>query len=132
MPQVELMANVIDNLVQGRYLKRPTFMLYIEAVILLLFCLFASLVLPRFGFINRMGIIVALIFLVFLVSLLCFMLLDLWFKIVYIGLALFTFSIEYSVRDIATTQRSLTRAPKHRDQRMLGLSLQSQGFRSGL
>ena len=130
LPQVELMANVIDNLIHGRYLKRPSFMPYVEAVILLLFCLFASLVLPRFGFINRMGIIVALIFLVFLVSLLCFMLLDLWFKIVYIGLALLTFSIEYSVRDIATTQRSLTRASKEsiETNRMLGLSLQSQGL----
>ena len=130
LPQVELMANVIDNLIHGRYLKRPSFMPYIEAVTLLLFCLFASLVLPRFGFINRMGIIVALIFLVFLVSLLCFMLLDLWFKIVYIGLALLTFSIEYSVRGIVTTQRSLTRASKEsiETNRMLGLSLQSQGL----
>jgi eukaryotic-like serine/threonine-protein kinase len=130
LPQVELMANVIDNLIHGRYLKRPGFMPYIEAVALLLFCLFASIVLPRFGFINRMGIIAALIFLVFLVSLLCFMLLDLWFKIVYIGLALLTFSIEYSVRDIVTTQRSLTRASKEsiETNRMLGLSLQSQGL----
>jgi len=124
------MANVIDNLIHGKYLKRPSFMPHVEAVTLLLFCLFASLVLPRFGFINRMGIIVALIFLVFLVSLLCFMLLDLWFKIVYIGLALLTFSVEYSVKDIAIAQRSLTRASKEsiETNRMLGLSLQSQGL----
>ncbi len=130
LPQVELMANVIENLIRGRYLKRPNFMVYIEAIVLLAFCLFASLVLPRFGFINRMGVVAALIFLVFLASLLCFMALDLWFKIVYIGLAVLTFSVGNSVRDIVTTQRSLAKASKEsiETNRMLGLSLQSQGL----
>jgi CHASE2 domain-containing sensor protein/tRNA A-37 threonylcarbamoyl transferase component Bud32 len=130
LPQVELTANVIDNLINGRYLKRPGFMIYAEAVLLLLLCIFTAVVIPRFSFVNRMGIMVTTIFAVFLLSLFCFLALHLWFKIVYIGLALLTMFVEYSTRDIVVVQRSLAKASKEsvETNRMLGLSLQSQGL----
>jgi CHASE2 domain-containing sensor protein/tRNA A-37 threonylcarbamoyl transferase component Bud32 len=130
LPQVELTANVIDNLISGRYLKRPGFMVYGETVLLMALCVFTALVMPRYGFINRMGITVALIFAVFLLSLVCFMAFHLWFKIVYIGLALFTLFVEYSALDIIVVKRSLVKASKEsvETNRMLGLSLQSQGL----
>ena len=129
-PQIELMANVIDNLINGRYLKRPGFMAYAEAAILILFCVFAGLILPHFGFVNRMGVTISLIFLAFLMSVFSFMVFDLWFKIVYIGLALLAIFLEYSARDVIVTQRSLAKASKEsiETNRMLGLSLQSQGL----
>ncbi len=43
LPQVELTANVIDNIVNGRYLVRPPFMVTIEAVFILLFAVFAEI-----------------------------------------------------------------------------------------
>ncbi|MCX5879207.1 MAG: CHASE2 domain-containing protein [Deltaproteobacteria bacterium] len=61
LPQVELTANVIDNMLNGRYLVRPSFMIYIEAVFILLLCLFTSFLMSRYGFINRMGITATLI-----------------------------------------------------------------------
>jgi CHASE2 domain-containing sensor protein/predicted Ser/Thr protein kinase len=130
MPQVELTANVIDDLINGRYLKRPEFMIYAEAVLLMLLCIFTATIIPRFGFINRIGITVTLIFAAFLTSFLCFMVFHLWFKIVYIGLALLTLFGEYSARDIIVVQRSLAKASKEsiETNRMLGLSLQSQGL----
>jgi serine/threonine-protein kinase len=130
LPQVELAANVIDNIVNGRYLVRPSFMVYIEAAFILLLSLFAAFLMPRYGFINRMGITATLIFFLFLVGFIFFVVLDIWFKIVYIALALVTVLLEYSIRDIVVTQRTLGLTSKEsiETNRMLGLSLQSQGL----
>lgn len=130
MPHVELAANVIDNLVNGRYLKRPGFLPYVEMVFILLFALFASLVLPRHGFINRMGITASLIFLLFILGFGLFMFLDVWFKIIYAALALVAVLFEYSLREVIVAQRNLgiTSRESIETNRMLGLSLQSQGL----
>jgi CHASE2 domain-containing sensor protein/tRNA A-37 threonylcarbamoyl transferase component Bud32 len=130
MPQVELTANVINDLVNGRYLKRPGFMIYVEMLVVLFFSLFASFVLPRQGFINRMGITASLIFLLFIVGFVFFMIFDVWFKIIYACLALVTIFFEHSVRDVIITQRTLGITSKEsiETNRMLGLSLQSQGL----
>ena len=130
LPQVELTANVIDNIVNGRYLVRPSFMIYIEAVFILLLCLFASFLMSRYGFFNRMGITATLIFFLFLVGFIFFMVLDIWFKTVYIALALIAVFLEYSIRGIVVTQRTLGLTSKEsiETNRMLGLSLQSQGL----
>jgi eukaryotic-like serine/threonine-protein kinase len=130
MPHVELAANVIDNLVNERYLKRPGFMPFAEMAVILGFALFASLVVPRHGFINRLGITAGMVFLLFLVGFALFMLLDVWFKIIYAGLAIITIFIEYSLREVIVAQRTLgiTSQESIETNRMLGLSLQSQGL----
>jgi len=130
LPQVELAANVIDNIVNGRYLVRPPYMVYIEAVFILLLSLFASFLMSRYGFINRMGITATVIFFLFLVGFIFFMVLDIWFKIVYIALAMIAVFFEYSIRDVVVTQRTLGLTSKEsiETNRMLGLSLQSQGL----
>ena len=130
LPQVELSANVIDNILHGRYLVRPSYMVYVEAVFILLFSLFASFLMSRYGFINRMGITATLIFFLFLVGFIFFMVLDIWFKIIYIALALLAVLFEYSIRDIVMTQRTLGLTSKEsiETNRMLALSLQSQGL----
>jgi serine/threonine-protein kinase len=107
LPHVELSANVIDNLVNGRYLVRPPYMVYIEAVFIFLLSLLASFLMSRYGFLNRIGITATLIFFLFLVGFIFFVALDIWFKIVYIALALLAVFLEYSIRDIVMTQRNL-------------------------
>ncbi len=130
LPHVELSANVIDNLVNGRYLVRPPYMVYIEAVFIFLLSLLASFLMSRYGFLNRIGITATLIFFLFLVGFIFFVALDIWFKIVYIALALLAVFFEYSIRDIVMTQRTLGLTSKEsiETNRMLGLSLQSQGL----
>jgi serine/threonine-protein kinase len=130
LPQVELAANVIDNIVNGRYLVRPSFMIYLEAAFILLLSLLAAFLMPRYGFINRLGITATLIFFLFLLGFVVFVGLDIWFKIIYIALAIFTVFVEYSIRDIVVTQRTLGLTSKEsiETNRMLGLSLQSQGL----
>jgi serine/threonine-protein kinase len=99
-------------------------------VFIFLLSLFASFLMSRYGFLNRMGITAALIFFLFLIGFVFFVVLDIWFKIVYISLALLTVFLEYSVRDIVVTQRTLGLTSKEsiETNRMLGLSLQSQGL----
>jgi len=130
LPQVEFMANVIDNLINGSYLKRPAFMIYLEALILLLLTLFASYILPLQNALNRLGVTIGLLFVAFLVGLVFFMTWGIWFKMVYIGLALITIFFEYSIRDIIVKQKALgmTSRESVETNRMLGLSLQSQGL----
>ncbi len=61
MPQVELMANIIENLISGRYLQRPGYMIYLEGLILLLLSIFAAVALPHLSIINRLGTTMGLI-----------------------------------------------------------------------
>lgn len=130
MPHVELSANVIDNLVNGRYLKRPGFMPFVEMAVIVIFSLLASLAIPRQGFINRMGITASLVFFLFLVGFVLFMIFHLWFKIIYAVLALVTIFFEHSIRQVVIAQRTLGITSKEsiETNRMLALSLQSQGL----
>ena len=130
MPRVELMANIIENLMNGRYLQRPGFMIYLEGLILLLLSLFASVAIPRLSHINRFGITMGLIFLAVFIGIVFFIGMDLWFKAIYISLALITVYAVLSVKDFIIRQQTLGLTSKEsiETNRMLGLSLQSQGL----
>jgi serine/threonine-protein kinase len=130
MPRVELMANIIENLMSGRYLQRPGFMIYLEGLILLLLTLFASFAIPHLSFINRIGITMGLILLAVFIGIVFFIGLDLWFKAIYISLALITTYVVLSGKDFIVRQQTLGLTSKEsiETNRMLGLSLQSQGL----
>lgn len=130
MPRVEYTANVIEGLMSGRQLKRSAAMIYIEAFLILLLTVFSSSFLPRFTFINRMGLIAGMIFIVVLMGVISFVVLDTWFKTVYIFLSLLTLFLVITVRDIIVSQRSIGITSKEsiETNRMLGLTFQSQGL----
>ncbi len=130
MPRVELMANIIENLMSGRYLQRPGFMIYFEGLILLLLTLFASFAVPHLSIINRIGITMGLIFVAVFIGIVFFLGLDLWFKAIYISLSLITIYVVFSIKDFIIKQKTLGLTSKEsiETNRMLGLSLQSQGL----
>lgn len=130
MPRVEFTANIIEDLMLGRYLRRPDAMVYVEFLVLLLLTLTTSAILPRFALLNRLGVTVAILFSVFLFSFVAFLALDVWFKVVYIGLAVSTVYAVSMVRDIVIREQSLGLTSKEsiETNRMLGLSFQSQGL----
>lgn len=130
MPRVELMANIIENLMSGRYLQRPGFMIYLEVLFLLLLTFFASVAIPHLSHINRIGITMGLIFLAVFIGIVFFIGMDLWFKAIYISLALVTVYAVLSVKDFIIRQQTLGLTSKEsiETNRMLGLSLQSQGL----
>jgi serine/threonine-protein kinase len=130
MPRIELLANVVENLMNDRFVKRPESILYLEIALLILASFAGSVLLPRFGSLNRMAAASGMLFLVFLLGVLFFTFLDIWFKNVYIGFSLVTVCIATFVRDsIAGAKRfDLTSKESIETNRMLGLSLQSQGL----
>jgi eukaryotic-like serine/threonine-protein kinase len=130
MPRVEFTANVIEDLLNGKYINRPSAMVFIEAFFLLLIVSFSSLILPQTSQSNRISIVGGLFLLIILTGVIFFIAFNIWFKTVYIYLALITLYIEMLVRDIIVSQKSIGTSTKEmaESNRMLGLSFQSQGL----
>jgi CHASE2 domain-containing sensor protein/tRNA A-37 threonylcarbamoyl transferase component Bud32 len=128
MPRVEFMANVIEDLLTGRFLKRPSSMIYLEALILLLLGLASSFVHPRLGYLNRTAVTAGLVFLVFITSVIFFIALDTWFKTIYVILCLITIYAIIMGKDLLTTSRSALSKDAIEANRMLGMSLQKDGL----
>ena len=130
MPRVELTANIIDGFMRGRYLRRPELMVYIESLLILIIGLFSSFTLPRLNFLPRTLIAGGTLFVFFLVSLTSFMVLDIWFKVIYLALTMVTLYVIFSVKELLGKERSLVITSKEsiETNRMLGLSFQSQGL----
>ncbi len=128
MPRVEFMANVIEDLLKGRFLKRSSVMMYVEAVILLLLGLGASFFQPRLSYLNRTAVTAGLIFLIFLTSATFFIALDTWFKTVYIILSLVMIYGIIMGKDLLFMDRADFSKEAIEANRELGINLQSQGL----
>jgi CHASE2 domain-containing sensor protein/tRNA A-37 threonylcarbamoyl transferase component Bud32 len=128
MPYSELRANIIEDLMTGRYLQRPHMMTYIEGLLMILLCLFASAFQSRLSLINRTGVTVGLFFLVLLIGTISFAALNIWLNTVYIILSLVTIYAVLLVRDLLAKQKQLGLKENIETNRMLGLTLQSQGL----
>jgi CHASE2 domain-containing sensor protein/tRNA A-37 threonylcarbamoyl transferase component Bud32 len=130
MPRVEFTANVIENILSGRYLKRPGAMIFIEIMFLLLIITVCSFALPQTNQLNRISIVGGIVLLVMIAGIIFFVAFDIWLKTVYIYFALLTLYIELSIMDIIANQRSIGVRSKEmvESNRMLGLSFQSQGL----
>lgn len=130
MPRVEFTANVIEDILTGKYLKRPGAMIFIETIFLLFIIVFCSFVLPQTNQVNRISIVGGFFIFILLTGVIFFIAFDIWFKTVYIYLALITLYIDLSIRDIVISQKALGVRSKEmvESNRMLGLSFQSQGL----
>ncbi|MFZ0450411.1 MAG: serine/threonine-protein kinase, partial [Desulfatiglandaceae bacterium] len=130
MPRVELTANVIDDLMNGRYLKRPQAMIYLEVFLI---CLMGAVVffsLPRLNYLAQTVLILSLLFLLFVTSIVLFVTFDTWFKITYISLSMISIYLAFMAKDFVVRETSMGRTSKENleTERMLGLSFQSQGL----
>jgi CHASE2 domain-containing sensor protein/tRNA A-37 threonylcarbamoyl transferase component Bud32 len=128
MPRVEFMANVIEDFLHGRFLTRPEFMVYVEALILILLGMASAFFNSQFGSLNRAGITAGLIFLVFLTAVITFTVFNVWFKTIYIIL---TLAVSYGiimVKDLLFIGKETISKDAIETNRMLGISLQSQGL----
>lgn len=128
MTRVELMANIIEDLLYGRYLQRPDVMIYIESFILLLMCLFASSLQPHLSIITRTGVTVGLLLVVLFIGTFSFTVLNIWLKTLYIILSVMTIYVVSFVKDVFVRQKLLGLKENIETNRMLGLSFQSQGL----
>ena len=130
MPSVEFIANVIEDLINGQYIKRPGAMIFIELIVILLIVTFCSFALPQTNQLNRISIVGGILLLVLITGIIFFVAFNIWFKTVYIYFALITLYAEMSIKDLISSQRSLGIRSKEmvESNRMLGLSFQSQGL----
>jgi len=128
MPRVEFMANVIEDLLKGRFLKRSSVMMYVEAVILLLLGLGSSFFQPHLSYLNRSAVTAGLIFLVFLTSATFFIAFDTWFKTVYIILSVVMIYGIIMGKDLLFIGRADFSKEAIEANRELGINLQSQGL----
>ena len=130
MPRVELTANVLEGFMTGRYLKRPGTMLYVEAMLTLLLGFLSCFFMPRLDYFPRTAMLASMFLGIFLIGLVLFMVMNIWFKVVYVCLSLVTIYIFFSLKEVVISQKSLATASKEsiETNRMLGLSLQSQGL----
>ncbi|MBE9573330.1 MAG: protein kinase, partial [Proteobacteria bacterium] len=130
MPRVELTANIIEGFINGRYLKRPEAMLYIEALLILVLGLLSCFFFPKLDYFSRTAVLGAMLFGVFITGLILFMNLNIWFKVVYICFSLVTIYVVFLVKETVISQKTLVLSSKEsfETNRMLGLSLQSQGL----
>ncbi len=130
MPRVELTANIIEGFINGRYLKRPEAMLYIEALLILVLGFLSCFFFPKLDYFSRTAVLGAMLFGVFITGLILFMNLNIWFKVVYICFSLVTIYVVFLVKETVISQKTLALSSKEsfETNRMLGLSLQSQGL----
>ncbi|MBW2138797.1 MAG: CHASE2 domain-containing protein [Deltaproteobacteria bacterium] len=130
MPRVELTANIVENLLTGRYLQRPGNIIFIEALFIFLFTVLSVLLMPNLNLLNRLGLAIGLIFLSIILGAVSFMFLELWFKAVYITLSVISMFVFVNIKEFVIKQKALGLSSKEsiETNRMLGLSLQSQGL----
>jgi eukaryotic-like serine/threonine-protein kinase len=130
MPRIELIANIIEGFMGGRYLKRPNTIVYVEAILMLVLGFVASFFFPRLHYFPRTLMIGAMLFGIFLTSLIFFMAFDIWFKTIYVALSLVILYVVFSVKELVVSEKSMILSAKEsiETNRMLGLSLQSQGL----
>jgi len=121
----ELTAQILENIINGRHIKRPSLLPYMEILIILVAGLFALLRFPRKQQLNRLTCTVGLIILTFLAGVILFIFLDIWFKTVYITSCLAAVFLYLSARDLYSSEGF---TESHETNRMLGLSFQSQGL----
>ncbi len=128
MPRIEFMANVIDDLLNGRFLKRSSIMIYLEATILMLLALASSFFHTRLGYLNRTALTAGLIFLILLTSTTLFIGFDIWFKTIYIILSLVTIYGIIMGKDLLFIGRSISSKDAIETNKELGLAYQEKGL----
>jgi serine/threonine-protein kinase len=130
MPRVELTANILEDLMTGRYLTRPETMVYIEAILILLLGFVVAMLFPRLNYFPRTAATAALLLGVLLSGFVFFLVFDIWFKTIYICLSVATLYLVFTVMDAVSREKSIELSSQEsiETNKMLGLSLQSQGL----
>ncbi len=129
-PGVELTANIIENLLNKKFLTRPSWAGLAELAFVLVIGVFISFVLPRLK--AGMGAVVSLVLLVVLLAAgtWLFVSQSQWLKVTYPSVLLVAgYTVIVSKRFLTTEKRKeLVEASQIETSKMLGLSFQGQGM----
>jgi eukaryotic-like serine/threonine-protein kinase len=129
-PGVELVANTIENLLNKKFLTRPTWAAAAELGLIVLIGVFVSFVLPRLK--AGMGAVVSIVLLVVLLGAGTYLFVsqNQWLKVTYPSVLLAAgYTVIVSKRFLTTEKRKeLVEASQIETSKMLGLSFQGQGM----
>ena len=126
MGENEFIANVLDNIISNAFMIRPSFMIHIEALIIVLLGGIVSYVLPRIRSINRFGVAMVLIILILSAGWFLFFQFDVWLKTTYAVNCILTLYLAVSLKQLIAFKRA--RGDSVATNRLLGLDFQSQGL----
>jgi CHASE2 domain-containing sensor protein/tRNA A-37 threonylcarbamoyl transferase component Bud32 len=126
MSEGELIANILEDIIGGTFLTRPSFIFHFEILGIFLLGGIAALLFPRMGGFSRTALAAGLTILPLLAGMLLFFTWGIWFKTTYMvcgTLAVyFTISLKHLFVARGSTRDSIE------TNRLLGLSFQSQGL----
>jgi serine/threonine-protein kinase len=129
-PGVELVANTIENLLNRKFLTRPTWAAAAEFGLIILIGVFVSFVLPRLK--AGMGAVISVVLLVALLGAGTYLFVsqNQWLKVTYPSVLLAAgYTVIVSKRFLTTEKRKeLVEASQIETSKMLGLSFQGQGM----
>jgi eukaryotic-like serine/threonine-protein kinase len=129
-PGVELTANIIENLLNKKFLTRPAWAGSLELLLILLVGVFVSLLLPRLKAAMGAVVSVALLFVLLGAGAFLFVSQNQWLKTTYPSVLLAAgYTIIVTKRFLTTEKRKeLVEASQIETNKMLGLSFQGQGM----
>jgi len=130
LPQPEVIANVVENMLHQNFIQRPAWAGNLELAMMVLFGVFISVLMPRLGAGKSAGIAVALGALFLGFGFYMFVAKGLWIKILYPTLTLaIGYAAVVSKRFLITEQhKEVLEVESVETNKMLALSFQGQGM----
>jgi CHASE2 domain-containing sensor protein/tRNA A-37 threonylcarbamoyl transferase component Bud32 len=122
MPESDLMAYILTDILNSRFVARPFFMQYIEIIVLLLLGIFAGVVLTQKMQLSRVIWTIGLILLMIVAGVVLLAVFNVWFKTAYIISSLIVIYLFLSLKQLFIARES------SESTRLIGLSYQNQGL----
>lgn len=126
MSESELIANILDNIINNQYISRPAFMFYIELVAMLLMGGVGVVVLPQMGQLRRLGWAMGLVALTLVVGMLLFFKGNIWFKTVHVAGSFIAIYLMVSARQLLLMESFPIET--NETHRLIGIDFQTQGL----
>lgn len=126
MPEYELAGLILDNILKKNFVARPSYMVHMEALVIILLALFAAFFFPKVRLLPRLFWMLGLVALTLASGMILFSMLDIWFKTTTISAFIIAVFLVFSVKQFVRGERLSRQSVE--SNRLLGLSLQSQGM----
>ena len=126
IPELELNARILENIISFSPIARPFYMPYIEALIVFLIGIFALLIFRNKTLLARLIGMAVMVLLIITAGIALLSMMGIWFDPVYIASCLVALFIYLSAVDLFLSKKFATES--HETSRLLGLNFQSQGL----
>jgi CHASE2 domain-containing sensor protein len=123
---LQMTACVLDSILNGGAVKRPSYLFYVEILAILIMGAFASLFFPRMGQLGRLGVTLTLAALAFGTAFALMAMMNIWVKTVYFVGCLVTLYLIASLSRAVTSEWARRKSAEVN--RAVGLAFQKEGL----